>query len=131
MSLVDDLNYARDPRTQGAAKAPILYLDDGTEIELPTRWEVCGVCYGEGKHVNPSIDAGGISASQFAEDPFFEGDYFAGVYDVTCSRCGGRTTVRVVDIDALTPELKHAYAEQLREEAADRAYALAELRMGA
>ena len=133
MSL-SDYNYLNDSRNRPAA-AQVLYFehDDGSieEIELPTKWDVCSVCDGEGQHVNPSIDAGGISACEFDTDPDFAEAYFGGTYDVVCNRCHGRTTERVVDWDALTPEQAAAYERQLEEEARDRAYELAEIRMGA
>lgn len=128
---IEAMNYARDPRTQGKAKPPILYLDNGEELELPTRWMVCPVCKGAGSHVNPAIDCGGISAAAFAEDPDFAEEYLGGAYDQLCNRCGGRTTVPTVDWQALTDEQARAYRRQLDEEADDRAMELAELRAGA
>ncbi len=130
MSL-ENYNYAADCRTQGPAKAPILYMDDGSEVELPTCWRVCSVCDGDGKHVNPSIDCGGISAEQFHEDPDFAEEYFSGTYDVTCNRCKGRTTVKGVDWDALTNEQRKLYEQQLRYDADYEAERLSEIRMGA
>ncbi len=131
MNNTEELNYARDARTQGPAKAPILYLDDGSEVELPMKWGLCPVCEGRGKHVNPSIDCGGISAEAFAEDPDFAEDYMRGTYDQQCNRCKGRTTVQIVDWDALTPEQRTLYEQQLKDEADDRACYLAEVAMGA
>ena len=129
---IERLNYINDPRTQGPAKIPTLYVehDDGTseEIELPTHWEVCPVCDGEGKHVNPSIDAGGINPAD--EDPEFLEDYMSGVYDVVCNHCGGRTTVREVDVDAMSPELRQAYEDDLRFEAEYEAERRAEFLLG-
>lgn len=128
---IENYNYYRDERTKGPAKAPILYLEDGTEKELPTKWGVCGVCGGEGKHVNPSIDSGGISAEQFHDDPEFAESYMSGVYDVTCNSCNGRTTVPVVDWDALTKDELEQWEAQVK---ADREYEeerLSEIRMGA
>ena len=112
------------------APSHILYTDDG-DIELPTRWDVCSVCNGEGRHVNPNIDRNGISAQDFYDDPDFYDEYMSGTYDVTCYRCHGRTTERVVDWEALTPEQVEAYEQQLQDEAYDRAVAEAERRMGA
>lgn len=128
---IDDLNYLHDARTQGPAKKPILYLDDGSEIELPTKWAVCPVCDGRGSHVNPSIDASGIPAEQFQDDPDFAEQYWNGTYDQTCTRCKGRTTIPVVDWDQMSPDQVRDYEAQLREEENDRATYLAELRMGA
>lgn len=131
---IDDFNFAADSRNQPGKRVTIeIEQDDGSfaEIELPTKWEVCSVCDGNGKHVNPSIDAGGLTHDDFADDPDFAAEYFGGTYDVTCQRCGGRTTERVVDWDALTPEQRDAYDEQQRADAAYEAERLAEIRMGA
>ena len=45
----------------------ILWEDDEDEVELELEWEVCPTCEGRGKHVNPSIDAHGISVQEFYE----------------------------------------------------------------
>ncbi|KKN58930.1 hypothetical protein LCGC14_0547320 [marine sediment metagenome] len=71
--------------------------DSEDEVELPAKWKVCDLCRGRGFHVNPSIDAGGISTEDFADDPGFAEDYFGGTYDVPCYRCKGRTTEPIVD----------------------------------
>ena len=152
MSTIEELNYLRDPRNCDAAKPPVLSFygcgncgtpgescdcpDDqfhGCYIEepLPIKWGVCPVCEGRGKHVNPSIDCGGIGPEAFAEDPDFAADYFGGTYDQTCNRCNGRTTIQVVDWGALTDGQRTAYEKQLQDEADDRACCLAEMRMGA
>ncbi len=128
---IEEMNFANDPRNCERDKVPTVYLDDNTKVELPTTWGVCLVCNGEGKHVNPSIDCGGLTRDDFNEDPDFLDDYLEGYYDVTCNKCGGRTTVRVVDWDAMTPELREAYESKLEAEAELRAEHLAELRMGA
>jgi len=131
MPYYTELNYANDRRNCERDKVPTVWIDDCTEVELPTKWEVCPVCNGEGKHVNPSIDCNGLTASDFAEDPDFYDSYMSGTYDVPCNKCGGRTTARVVDWDMLTPELREAYERQLDEEAAMYAEHMGELRMGA
>jgi len=127
---LDDLNYYSDPRTKGKAKKPTLQCEDGTEQELPTCWEVCDVCDGEGKYVNPSIDASGITAEQFADDPEFEESYFGGVYDVVCEHCGGKRVVKVADWDRMTNEQSAAYRQQLEDDAYYDAERMAEIRMG-
>lgn len=129
MSL-DNFNYHTDPRVCEAAEAPVLYLEDGQEIPLPMSWVVCEVCNGAGKHVNPSIDAGGISAETFHDDPDFAESYMRGDYDQTCNRCRGRTTVPGVDWKQLTPEHRAAYEAQLEDDAAYEAERAAEIRMG-
>lgn len=128
--IIDDLNFARDPRNSKPAST-VLYLDDGTEKELPTTWAVCPVCNGEGKTVNPAIDAGGLSAEDFADDPDFAGAYYSGTFDIPCRHCNGRTTVRAVDWDALSDDDRKAYEAQLRADAEYEAERLAEIRMGA
>lgn len=133
MSIFDDLNYLQDARNQPAAAATVYIVnEDGSEseVDLPMKWGVCSVCEGEGKHVNPSIDAGGLSSEDFCDDYEFGQDYMDGVYDVTCYRCKGRTTEAVVDYDAMSPELAEAYRAQQQAEAECRAEELAELRAG-
>ncbi len=68
---------------------------EGTAWRVPCRFEVCGSCDGRGRYVNPSIDAHGLTADDFAEDPDFAEDYFRGVYDVTCDECRGQRVVPV------------------------------------
>jgi hypothetical protein len=121
MSYIEDLNYARDHRVaagrrsdwfesfdERAMTAEVVYFDDETDDEcratIPVRMAVCDTCRGKGTHVNPSIDAGGISAEAFAEDPDFHEDYLAGVYDVKCYGCKGRRVVPVPDADRLGDE---------------------------
>lgn len=100
--------------------------DDGEEHELtvPFKWIVCDVCEGKGKHVNPSIDAHGISAEEFAEDPDFHEDYMSGVYDQPCNQCHGRRVVPE-PVDHLA-----ALAEHRQAEAEYRAECEMERRMG-
>ncbi len=131
---MENLNYAADPRNCELAKTPVLYFvdEDGcdSEIKLPTKWEVCGVCSGRGTHVDPAIDCCGLSAEDFNDDPEFLDDYFNGQYDQRCNRCGGRTTIEVVDLDDMNEVHREAYEQQLRDEANDRACYLAEVRAG-
>lgn len=93
--------------------------DDGEEIVevILAKYEVCTRCEGTGKHVNPSIDGNGITASEFAEwDPDEREGYFAGNYDVRCEDCKGLRVELVPDWEALTktnPELAQAYEDHL------------------
>jgi hypothetical protein len=117
----------------GGAKKPSVTIehDDCDEvIELPIRWAVCPVCKGRGTHVNPSIDAHGISPDEFAADPDFAEDYFGGAYDVQCANCGGRTTIPEVDEDRADPELLALYLAHQKEESEWRAIQAAERAMG-
>jgi hypothetical protein len=130
---IEDANYYNDPRVRNAGrnKVPTTYDDDGNEVELPWHWGVCPTCDGKGTHVNPSIDAGGITGSDMADDPEFFEDYMGGRYDVTCSQCGGRTTVPTPDHDRMTPEQREALESQQDADAAYDAERAAEIRMGA
>lgn len=131
MSTIDDVNYARDRRNCGPSTIPVIEDEDGNEIELPTKWAVCDVCEGRGKHVNPAIDCNGLGADDFEDDPDFMEDYRSGVYDVVCNKCGGRTTVLVVDLDRCSTDILARLKRQAEYEAEDRAIRLAELRAGA
>jgi cytochrome c5 len=73
-------------------------------------YQVCPVCEGEGKTVNPNIDANGLTAEDFAEDPDFAEDYRSGVYDITCNACHGQ---RVVTTQRLTELEQHAEDRRL------------------
>ena len=64
-------------------------------------WIVCPVCDGEGKTVNPNIDANGLTADDFNEDPDFREDYMSGMYDITCAACHGKRVVKQARIDEL------------------------------
>ncbi len=101
------------------------------EIALPTTWEVCPLCQGDGHHVNPSIDAHGLSAEDFYDDPDFAEDYFSGVYDQPCNECHGRTTVKVANLEAMPEELRDAYQQQCEDVAEMYLTMEAERRMGA
>lgn len=133
---LERMNAAHDSRVCEAAERPVLYTSDpetgdDIEIPLPMKWGVCPVCNGEGRHVNPSIDAGGLSAEDFDQDPDFAEAYMAGAYDQVCNRCEGRTTVPVVNEDAIPAEQLKAWRKQERELAECRAQERAEWLRGA
>lgn len=64
-------------------------------------WVICTLCHGDGTHVNPSIDAGGLSREDFDNDPDFAESYMRGDYDVTCARCGGSGKLRESELEAI------------------------------
>lgn len=112
-----------------ASKAPILYTDDDGEIELPTRWAICEVCRGDGKH---SLRFGAITQDERGEWASDEWDnYINGVYDTRCDDCGGDGKVQVADRSRMTAEQIAAYDEQLADDAEVEAIYAAERRMGA
>lgn len=57
-------------------------------------WKICPACRGDGTCVDPNIDARGISAEEFRDDPEFAEDYLSGVYDVSCPACDGTGKIR-------------------------------------
>lgn len=120
--------YENDMRVRNAGRdglGPIILFDeDGDEYEadVPTCFEVCPTCDGEGKHVNPSIDAHGISAEEFDEDPDFLEAYTSGAYDVPCYQCSGLRVVKVVDFDRLD-KIDPALAAKVRQHFDDEAQA--------
>ncbi len=138
MSRMENWNYYGDPRVQATpADVPKVWIEvespDGPqeeERELPWRWDVCPLCDGKGSHVNPSIDAGGLSGDDLAEDPDFAEAYFSGRYDQPCNQCKGRSTVPVLDERRCTPEELEAWEIDAQADADIRAEHLAELRFG-
>lgn len=68
---------------------------------MSAKWVICPACGGDGSHVNPNIDANGLTAEDFAEDPDFADDYMSGVYDVRCSVCSGTGKIRPADFERL------------------------------
>lgn len=85
--------------------------DDENEFvaEFPAKLEVCSLCQGHGKYVNPSIDSDGISQEEFDDDPEFRDSYFSGDYDVICGRCKGDNVEPVINEDHLTVEQRENY----------------------
>lgn len=100
--------------------------------EYPATFAVCPRCDGTGTHVNPSIDANGLTCADFDEaGPQFYGDYMRGAYDVRCEECHGQRVVAVLDRDSCTPEQLERVKESERDIAEMHAIAAAERRMGA
>ena len=134
---LDNLNYVNDPRVRGADRAAgvpltLTYEDDDGDLitdVVPHVWDVCGVCEGTGTHVNPSIDAGGLS-SDMEQDFEFMDDYRSGAYDVVCQTCHGRTTIPVIDESRVDPDVLRLHQEYCQSYADDAAYERAERAMG-
>lgn len=101
-------------------------------LKLPAKLELCDLCNGKGKVVNPSIDAGGLSQDDFYDDPGFEEDYFSGVHDISCPQCRGKRVVPVVNYDGLSREEKEEFDKYQREQAeiAEEEYSDRRTRMG-
>ena len=74
---------------------------------------ICPICEGDGSHVNPAIDAQGLTAEDFEEGgPEFQEDYMSGAYDVRCKTCKGSGKI----LTEKWPEIE----ERLRDDAEDR-----------
>lgn len=82
-------------------------------------WQACPCCNGTGSHVNPSIDAHGLTAEDFREDPDFSRDYHQGAYDVRCVQCRGNKVVP--DTDEYNEDLEARHETDLEIEAERRA----------
>ena len=100
-----------------------IFNDEEVSIEM----KVCDVCEGRGSYVNPSIDAHGISGHEFDEDPDFAESYFQGVYDVTCSLCGGKNVVPY----PTDPKIQEQVEAWFEEQSYYRSECESERRMGA
>ncbi len=111
---------------------------DETEIELPSKKEVCSRCDGHGTHLTPSIGEHAYTSEEFHEsfDEEEAQEYFkrGGRYDVTCHECGGKNVVDVVDESRCTTEEQKAhlkaYYRKLRADEDYEAERAHEIRMG-
>lgn len=106
--------------------------EDSEDVDLPAKYAVCPTCDGHGTHVNPSIDAGGITAGEMDDwgDEEREG-YFDGRYDVTCYDCAGARVVPEIDEDRADKALLARVQRALDDDARFDAISAAERRMGA
>ena len=121
MTTIEDMNYWKDARviagmTSSAYRVlsanqteMVIELSEGClesliesedipeshdgKLKGQTKFEVCDICSGSGKTVNPSIGAGGLTQEDFDEDPDFEERYMDGNYDVVCAGCNGEKVV--------------------------------------
>ncbi len=141
---MENYNYYNDSRVRGEYSTSGLYDFDERKmiafielyewdehLQVNVRFEVCPTCHGHAKHVNPSIDAGGLTDEDFDRDPDFYEQYMSGLYDVNCYECKGRAVVPALDKDNNPPDIVEAYEKQRKELAADAAYSAWERSMGA
>lgn len=106
------------------------YNDDGSETDhtLPSRWEICHVCRGNGRH---SLRLGCFTQDDMDEmGPDFEDDYMSGGYDSACDDCNGTGKVEVVDRERVSPAILASMEADADEEAEYQAMCAAERRMG-
>ena len=107
-------------------KQPYYEDEDGTELVLPMKWEICDCCGGDGAH---SKRLGVINTEEW--EPEELEDYMRGTYDERCGECGGDGKVRVPDFDQMSEEQKRIVEEWDRDRAETEAIYAAERRMGA
>jgi hypothetical protein len=117
----EDRNYQNDHRVRARERkmSRKIRLDenkmimtvetDEGEKQHPFVWEVCPTCRGKGYHVNPSIDADGLTGEDFAEDPDLAETYFSGGYDVVCYECDGKRVVPRAKSEQVDPETGKGY----------------------
>ncbi len=104
--------------------------ENGDDLVVAAKYEVCDSCSGKGTHVNPSIDGNGLTASDFDEDPDFAESYFRGDYDVRCYECKGQRVVLVPDYSRMDSDEVQAVEAHYQREHAYRAEIEAERRAG-
>lgn len=131
-----DGTFVSQHEDMGSALAAMVRVNDAAgwkfpdlpahDITVPAVFSVCPLCGGKGSHVNPSIDAGGITSDDEFwgddEDPMTgESCYMRGDYDVECYECHGKRVVPVPDerARAKNPNVK-IVEDHLAESAMDR-----------
>ncbi len=130
-------NYGRllPPHTFDESKMLLTMEFEGeggdVKYEFPCDFQVCGTCDGKGKHVNPSIDAHGITQDEFYEDPGFEEAYMEGQYDVSCYECNGKRVMPHIRREHIDDKILQFIDEWIQDEISFRAECEFERRMGA
>jgi hypothetical protein len=124
----DDI-YERQSATRGyfytsEADAVASFIEE--HGPLPTKYEVCDYCNGEGTRA-----LGGACISGDAlDDHEFMSDYFNGAYDTKCEDCKGLRVIKVIDLDRMQPDMIKLWKRHLREIEDANAESLAEMRYG-
>ena len=120
--------------TEKAYRKWLQDLGGSATVSCESKFEICETCQGRGTYVNPSIDSGGITASEWEEwDEDDREDYWSGRYDITCSQCSGQKVIQVLEYDTKNPlynwccERLNEYYESQYESAREHAW---EKRMG-
>ena len=107
------------------------YYEEAQTLIVPAKFEVCSRCQGKGTHVNPNVDGHGLSREDFDQDPDFERDYFAGVFDVRCAECKGERVVLEPNWDQMIERQKELANTHYQDESDHFAEIAAERRVGA
>jgi hypothetical protein len=123
-------NWYKQLDGRGMTAVVELFTDDGDtseDVTVRVEWGVCPTCHGRGSHVNPSIDAHGLTDEDFDADPDFAEDYLRGKYDVSCNECGGRRVVPVPADDDPNRDRVFERQAEIAQDAREQAY---QMRMG-
>lgn len=100
--IIDDDTFKNLKETLSLEAFNLIDKDSGC-VTLPMKYIVCPLCYGKGKHVNPSIDSHGITASEWNEWDQEERDlYINGGYDVICYQCNGERVIPEINESLLS-----------------------------
>ena len=79
-----------------------LYDDEDKLVHIPTVWEICGACRGNGKgHLG---NRGFVITQEDQCDPDFMDSMMSGHYDQRCVECKGSGKIELPDWDAMTQE---------------------------
>lgn len=105
-----------------------VYDEDGNELLVPARFEVCPQCEGMGT----TSDHIGVffPDDEYLQDEDFRDAYFDGRFDRPCPECSGSRVVLVADEGKATPHELACVERERRAEADARAIEAAERRMG-
>lgn len=86
-------------------KKQLTVIDDtGIEVVIPSRFEVCPTCEGNGTLDHPAF-CNGITSEEWNSEDWDEdsrAQYLGGAYDVPCHECNGDRVVLMPDYDRLT-----------------------------
>lgn len=119
--IMDDPFAGYEDEMEAVNKVIIELTNDNGYIELPCIFDVCGLCDGKGHHVNPNVDAHGITQDEWQDWDCEEIEgYFNGRYDVVCYECGGNRVVPRIDKRHLTENQK-IFVEHLEKQIKDQA----------
>jgi hypothetical protein len=102
---LEERNYANDHRVLALGKRWWASVDEDRMVAMieteakpwvhtMVRFEyiTCPTCEGKGTHVNPSVDASGLTGDDMS-DPDFRDDYLSGVYNVPCYHCHAKRVI--------------------------------------
>jgi hypothetical protein len=108
--------------------APFIYVDDFPEDRkyLPTKWEICPSCLGDGT-IRPNIS----DETYFDMDPDERADYREGLHDRYCTECNASGKIKVVDEARCDPADLEEYRTQEADRLASEYEAAAERKLGA